>query len=172
MPTISIEQLSIESARYPERLFLERHSSLSTGVSLNDMHVEKNIPSRTRARPGRTKDFLLYVAIAIAVVMVVVTFAFHQAKTGGSPDLPLKWMGFAGMTAIVFGYAIRDGRRKWHLPKFWLFLGLFFALHTILGIIVLLSVTKMPLVIFGALTGVEYLILAKYLDYFALWPNR
>jgi len=46
-------------------------------------------------------------AIAVLIVTSVWMFAMHQARTGGSPNLPLKWLGFAGMTAIVFGYAIR-----------------------------------------------------------------
>lgn len=64
-----------------------------------------------QARPGRIKEWLLYVAIAVLIVVSVWMFALHQARTGGSPNLALKWLGFAGMTAIVFGYAIRASRR-------------------------------------------------------------
>jgi hypothetical protein len=130
------------------------------------MPTEGNAPNHREVRPGRTKDFLLYTAIAILILVAASTFGFHQGKTGGSAELPLKWMGFAGMTAIVFGYGLRACRREWRVAKFWLFFGLFFVLHALLGTIVLLRVTLIPLVTFGALTGIEYVILAKYLEYF------
>src|SRR6266567_2786211 len=94
---------------------------------------------QTRSR--RIKDWLLYVAIAVLIVISVWMFAMHQARTGGSPNLPLKWLGFAGMTAIVFGYAIRACRQSWGKQKFWALLGLFFAVHSGLGAFVLLRVT-------------------------------
>jgi hypothetical protein len=79
------------------------------------------------------------VAIAVLIVAAAWMFAMHQARTGGSPNLPLKWLGFAGMTAIVFGNAIRACRRLWGKQRFWLFLGLFFAVHSGLGVLVLLG---------------------------------
>src|SRR5437879_2582877 len=116
---------------------------------------------QTRSR--RIKDWLLYVAIAVLIVISVWMFAMHQARTGGSPNLPLKWLGFAGMTAIVFGYAIRACRRLWGKRKFWVLLGLFFAVHCGLGVFVLLRVPTVPLLLYGVLTGPEYLLLAAYL---------
>jgi len=80
--------------------------------------------------------------------------------------MPLKWLGFAGMTAIVFGYAIRACRRLWGRPKFWVFLGLFFAVHSGLGVLLLMRVATAPWVLYGLLIGVEYLILAAYLGFF------
>jgi len=122
------------------------------------------MPRRTRS--GRIKDWLLYVAIAVLIVISVWMFAMHQARTGGSPNLPLKWLGFAGMTAIVFGNAIRACRRSWGNQKFWVFLVLFFAVHSVLGVLVLLRVPVVPLLLYAVLTGPEYLLLAAYLGYF------
>lgn len=119
-----------------------------------------------QSRSGRTKDWLLYVAIAILIVISVWAFAIHQARTGGSPNLPLKWLGFAGMSVIVFGYAIRACRRLWGKQRFWLFLGLFFVVHSGLGVLVLLRVPTVPLVVYAVLTAVEYAVLAAYLGYF------
>ena len=118
------------------------------------------------SRSGRTKDWLLYVAIAILIVISVWMFAVHQARTGGSPNLPLKWLGFAGMTVIVFGYAIRACRRLWGQQRFWLILGVFFAVHSGLGVSVLLRVATVPLVLYAVLTAIEYAVLAAYLGYF------
>jgi hypothetical protein len=119
-----------------------------------------------QGRSGRIKDWLLYVAIAVLIVISVWIFAMHQARTGGSPNLPLKWLGFAGMTAIVFGYAIRACRRSWRKQKFWVLLGLFFAVHSGLGVFVLLRVPTVPLVLYAVLTGIEYVVLASYLGFF------
>jgi len=119
-----------------------------------------------QSRTGRTKDWLLYVAIAVLIVVSIWMFAMHQARTGGSPNLPLKWLGFAGMTAIVFGYAIRASRQLWGKQRFWLFLGVFFAVHSGLGVFVLLRVSTVPLVVYAVLTAVEYAVLATYLGYF------
>jgi Na+/melibiose symporter-like transporter len=119
-----------------------------------------------QGRSGRIKDWLLYVVIAVLIVISVWMFAMHQARTGGSPNLPLKWLGFAGMTAIVFGYAIRACRRSWGKQKFWVLLGLFFAVHSGLGVFVLLRVPTVPLVLYAVLTGIEYVVLAAYLGFF------
>jgi hypothetical protein len=118
---------------------------------------------QTRLR--RIRDWLLYVAIALLIVISVWMFAVHQARTGGSPNLPLKWLGFAGMSAIVFGYAIRACRQSWGKQKFWKLLGLFFAVHSGLGVFVLLRVPVVPLVLYALLTGIEYVILAAYLGF-------
>jgi hypothetical protein len=115
--------------------------------------------------PPRIKDWLLYVAIAVLIVISVWMFAMHQVRTGGSPNLPLKWLGFAGMTAVVFGYAIRACRRSWSEQKFWVLVGLFFAVHSILGVIVLTKVPTVPLVVYAILTGPEYVLLAAYLGH-------
>src|SRR5437764_11648711 len=81
----------------------------------------------------RVRDWLLYVGIAVLIVAVIVLFAMHSVKAGGSPDLPLKWMAFVGVTAIMFGYAVRAWRRSWRQPRFWLLLIVFAVVHSGLG---------------------------------------
>jgi Na+/melibiose symporter-like transporter len=130
------------------------------------VHDSKIISSRQRHRFGRVRDFLLYLAIAISIVALLIVGILHQAKTGGSANLPIKWLGFAGTTAVVFGYAIRACRRLWGRQKFWVLLGLFFAVHCGLGVFVLLRVPTVPLLLYGVLTGPEYLLLAAYLGFF------
>lgn len=112
------------------------------------------------------KDFLLYTAIGLAIVLAAVLFALHQVKIHGSPDLPLKWMGFAGMSAIVFGYAIRTNRASWRKPRFWRLLAAFSLVHFSLGFAVLSRIAAVPLIVYGALTGMEYLVLSIYIAFF------
>jgi cation transport ATPase len=117
-------------------------------------------------RSNGVKDWLLYVAIAFLIVILVWAFAFHQAKTGGSPKLPLKWLDFAAMTAVVFGYAIRACRRLWRKQKFWLVLAVFFAVHCICGVFALKQIEVVPLAYFPVLIIVEYAILSASLGFF------
>ena len=131
--------------------------------------TRKRMTQQTRS--GRTKEWLLYIVIAVLIVALIWMFAIHQATTGGSPNLPLKWIGFAGMTAIVFGYAIRACRRWWGRQKFWALMGLFFALHSGLGVPLLLRIPVVPLFLYAVLTGIEYVILAAYLGFF-LGPDQ
>src|SRR3954466_14393541 len=121
---------------------------------------------RRQTRSPRTKDRLLYIAIAALIVVSVCMFALYQARRGGSPNLPLKWLGFAGMTAIVFGYALRACRRQRRKQRFWLFPCLFFGCHTALGVFVLFRLSTMPLVLYGAFTPIEYAFLTAYLGHF------
>ena len=122
---------------------------------------------RTKSdRSGRVRDLLLYVAIALSLVGLTFAYAVYLFKTGGSPELPLKWMGFAGMTAVVFGYAIKACRRLWGTLKFWALLGLFFAVHSGLGVLVLMNVPTVPLVFYALLTAPEYVVLARCLGFF------
>lgn len=130
------------------------------------MHDSKMISSHPRRRSGRVRDFLLYLAIAISIVALLIAGILHQAKTGGSGNLPIKWLGFAGTTAVVFGYAIRACQQSWGKQKFWALLGLFFAVHSGLGVFVLLRVPTVPLLLYGVLTGPEYVLLAAYLGFF------
>jgi Na+/melibiose symporter-like transporter len=120
----------------------------------------------SRARWKRVRDWLLYVVIAAVVFAVVGVFAIHQAKTGGSPDLPLKWLGFVGITAIIFGYAILAYRRSWGRRQLWLLLTAFFIMHSGAGVFVLTRLTTVSLILYGLLTGIEYLCLVRCLDFF------
>lgn len=114
----------------------------------------------------KARDWLLYVVIAILIVGMIGAFAVHDADTGRSHSLPLKWLGFAGTTAIVFGYAIRACRRSWRMRRFWLLLGLFFAAHLGLGVFVLTTVDRVALLSYVLLSGFEYAVLTAYLGFF------
>jgi hypothetical protein len=120
-----------------------------------------------QAKSRKPRDMLLYVLIGILVVASAWVFAVHEANTGGSPNLPLKWLGFGGMTAVVFGYAIRAGRREWRKRRFWLLLGAFGAVHLGLGVFVVTRAPVVPLLVYAVLTGPEYVLLAAYLEFFS-----
>ena len=118
-----------------------------------------------QTKSTRTRDMLLYVLVAILIVAAAWMFAIHEANTGGSPNLPLKWLGFAGMTAVVFGYSIRACRREWRRERFWLLLSTFGAVHLFLGVFLIARASVVPLLIYAVLTGPEYVLLAAYLGF-------
>jgi hypothetical protein len=115
------------------------------------------------ARSGRIWDWLAYFAIAVVLYGVLIAWAFHQAKTGGSAKLPLKWLGLAGLTGLVFGYTIKSFRPLWG-RKFWLLLALFFAVHSFVWLLILVPLERAPLLILGLAAGPEQILLVRYLS--------
>jgi len=120
-----------------------------------------------RRKPGsRLRDFLLYVAISLGVVAAIILFAAHQAKTGQSAGLPLNWLGFAAMTALVFGDAIRITRRAWTQPRFWLLLGLAFIVQVTVGTLLLWNAPRMSTLVWAFFIPLDYAALGGYLSLF------
>ncbi|HEV8242913.1 MAG TPA: hypothetical protein VGQ07_02885 [Nitrospirales bacterium] len=111
----------------------------------------------------RLKDVFLYVVIGVIAVMGAELYAVHQARSGGSPTLPLKWMGFAALTVLVFGYLIRRNRPNWRKRSFWGILSLCVCVHAGLGWVVLKLLVSWPLIMLGPIAGVEYFVLAAVL---------
>jgi len=129
--------------------------------------VETTLRSSTKVgRARRIVEWILYIAIAILLVVVLLLYAVHQARTGGSSKLPLKWLGFAATSAVVFGYAVKAGWRTRMGPKFWLLLGAFFVVHTGVGLVVLMRVEAVPLLLYALWGWPEYLFLMNCLDFF------
>jgi hypothetical protein len=97
------------------------------------------------------------------MVAMIGAFAVHQADRSISSQLPLKWLGFVGTSAIVFGYAIRANRPFLRARKFWLFLFVFFLAHLGVGVLILARADTVPLSIYAVLTTLEYALLTAYL---------
>jgi peptidoglycan/LPS O-acetylase OafA/YrhL len=120
----------------------------------------------TPHRKSTVRDWVLYALIAIAIVAMIAALAVHDAHAGTHRKLPLKWLGFFGTTATVFGYAIRDCRGLWKMRKFWLLLSLVVVAQIAIGVCILAAVDDVPLLWFGFLGGVEYAVLTTYLPRF------
>ena len=104
-----------------------------------------------RKAGDRLRDFLLYVAISLSLVAAIILFAAHQAKTGQAAGLPLNWLGFAAMTALVFGDAIRITRRQWRQRRFWLLLGVAFLVQVSVGAALLWNAPRMSTLVWVVL---------------------
>jgi len=116
-----------------------------------------------RTPKTRLVDFVLYTLVGFAVVAFAAIYALHAARTGGNGELPLKWIGLAGETAVLFGYVGRAMRAYWRHARFWAgFVG-FFAAHLVACVILLLNVERFPLFWFVPIAYLEWVALAYLL---------
>jgi hypothetical protein len=104
----------------------------------------------------RLRDLLMYVGIAVGIYGSIVAFAAYQVRTNQSPGLPLKWLGFAAITALVFGDAIRVNRSSQRRARFWLLLGGLLSLQCAVGITLLLSVARVPTLVWLLFLPLDY----------------
>ena len=114
---------------------------------------------------ARVRDFALYIVIGVAIFGGAFWWALHQAKTGGSPNLPMKWIAFAAVTGIAFGYAIMGQRPNWRKPRLWAALGVLAIVHCALGILVIWRLSAFPVILMGPLAGGEILAIGICLAY-------
>ena len=119
-------------------------------------------PSHSRRR--RLRDLLLYVLIAVALVTAIFVFAAYDDRHGRTPQLPIKWLAFAGLTMIVFGYTIQEHRAQWKSQQFWRFLLLLFVGHILAVGSILLKFDSVPLLVMAGVAAVEFPVLNSWLD--------
>lgn len=121
---------------------------------------------RVKGRGTRRRliEFGLYLLIALAVLVLAAVLGFHAVRTGGTGELPLKWIGLAAETAVLFGYVVRAMRQYWRNRRFWAgFLG-FLVAHSAAYVVVLLRVEQFPLLLFVFVGYAEWLALAYMLE--------
>ncbi len=117
-----------------------------------------------RSAKSRLVDFALYVIIGMAVVAFAAVYAIYAVRVGGKGELPLKWIGLVGETAVLFGYGVRAMRPYWRNGRFWAgFLG-FLTAHSVVYTLVLLRVEQFPLLWFVFIGYLEWVALAYVLD--------
>jgi hypothetical protein len=112
------------------------------------------------------RDLFLYCVIGVLVAGGAILLGDYRAKTMQSPDGSIKWFGFAIMTALVFGNAIRYSKQFWGSSRFWPALLLFSILHLVLGFLVVSRLTKVGMIQFAVVTPIEYFALVAYLGLF------
>jgi hypothetical protein len=127
-----------------------------------------NAPPNTHAGTvrRRIRDLLLYCLIGILLVAVGGVYAVHQGRLGQTSGLPLKWLGFGIMTALVFGNAIRHSEPFWRSRRFWGLLAVFSILHFGFGFVVLLRLRQVGLIEFLVATLIENALLNACLGRF------
>jgi hypothetical protein len=89
------------------------------------------------------RDWLAYIAIGIALVVVLVVAAIYGPE---KPPVDAKWIAFAVNTVFVFGYTLKVVRPLWTKRKLWVVVMGLALLHGIIGWIVISRVERVPLV--------------------------
>ena len=114
--------------------------------------------------------FLRYVAIGLAIAALIGVAAVYipdsvEKKMSGG------WMGLVFFTPIVFGYAVRQYRRLWRLPSFWLTLSGLLVIHLLAFILVLRNYPVRPFW-FAMISGVEIVLITIALDMVLPRPHQ
>ncbi len=122
---------------------------------------------------NKLRDFSFYLLIAFGVVGFAVVYAINSARTGGNGQLPLRWIGLVGQTALTFGYPVAELRPLWRRRGFWAALGVMLAAHAVIFIGVLRHVRQWPLIYFVPVSFVEYAAILTVIDRLAYkWESR
>ncbi len=124
------------------------------------------VGTRHRTRWAKIRDFLLYCAIAVALVVLIILYGNHQIHAKEAPGLPVKWLGFSIMTGLVFLNAFRSQRDHWSQRRFWGLMTLFSVFHFGVGLTIVSRLGKVGLIGFALATLLEYFALSAYLDHF------
>ncbi len=74
--------------------------------------------------------FLIYVGIAVVFLAVMAGWVVLSARLGVGM-LPVRWIGLAINTPIVFWYPAHEHKQHWHRPSFWVTLTGLFILHVL-----------------------------------------
>lgn len=117
-----------------------------------------------------TRDNILYLTIALAIVAVWGLVAWYQDAHGQQIHMPIPehaLMLFVA-TAVIFGYALKDRRKSWRNPRFWVVLSAAFILFLPLEWRIVLYTSSAAVV--AALSGPELFVLLVVLNTFA--PDR
>jgi len=95
---------------------------------------------RPGSRIGALRDWLAYIAISVALVVVIVLAALY----GPEKSFDTNWILFAVNTVFVFGYTLKVVRPLWTRPKLWAVIAGLVLLHGIIGWAVISRVERIP----------------------------
>jgi hypothetical protein len=105
----------------------------------------------------------LYALVGVGWVTAVVLLAVYS---GVEADPLVKWLGFAVVTALVFGDTVRANRRQWRNQRFWSLLGVFLAVQSAVGVLLLSAIGKVPPIYWGFFFPLDYGVLTACLAFF------
>lgn len=120
---------------------------------------------RDHRTKSRLRDLVLYLLIGLGVAAFALIYASHAAKAGGTGELPLRWLGLAGETAVVFGYLLRTMRPYWGVGRFWAGFSGFLCVHLAACAALLLRMDHFGLLWFVFIGYGEWVVLAYLMDF-------
>src|SRR5690348_11667097 len=83
---------------------------------------------RPGPRVGALRDWLAYIAISVALVVVIFVAAVYGPKKS---SIDTKWIAFAANTLFVFGYALKIAWPLRTKPRFWAVIIVLVLIHGI-----------------------------------------
>ena len=107
----------------------------------------------------RPVEISLEIAVGLAIVAGIFIFAVYFPGR----DFPLKWLGLAAATALIFGYSLYWTRTIPKPARFWFYWTGFLVLHLALFVPLLLAVHRWPLVWFVFSTLAEFQFIYPFL---------
>ena len=111
----------------------------------------------------RLRDFALYTVISATVVFTAVGRAILSGKRGPSF---LKWIEFAGFTALLFGYWIAENRTQLKQRPFRMLTFLVLLIHVVGGTFALLNLGWVKPAWFAVITLAELAVLIQLRTWF------
>jgi len=104
------------------------------------------------------RDWVVYLGIALAIVLGIV---FYADSASVDAPLPTREFSLIAFTALVFGYVVKEKRKLWRSPGFWVLLAVFLALHLASY---LWLVSRVPLLLLVVLAAPEFLLISILVD--------
>ena len=120
--------------------------------------------------PLSARRIFIVLAKTTAVMLaglVLASLLLWYAPVRPLPWVPsIRWWSLAGTTAVVFWVAVKQYRRHWHRPSFWLKVSGLLALHLLAYVVILIKVPEWRLLWFVPPSVIEGGVLVLLLDKF------
>jgi uncharacterized membrane protein YhaH (DUF805 family) len=117
----------------------------------------------------RLRDFAFYIVISTTFIFVAVGGAILSGKSGPSF---LKWIEFAGFTAVLFGYWIAENSTYLKQRSFWMLTLLVLLIHVVGGTLALVNLEWVKPTWFVIITVAELAILIQLRTWFLRSPRE
>lgn len=107
----------------------------------------------------RVWDRVRLLGVAIAISGCGIAYAIFAIG-----QIDPKWIGLAIQSATLFGYIVTLNRSMWPCSRFWQVVILLFAMHSIVFVLVLLRIYRIPLFLFVVLGVLEVLLYQSLIE--------
>ena len=121
------------------------------------------------------RDLSIYVAISLIVVGLAAGYGIWSARhnlSDSQMDVDFKWFAFVVFSCFIFGSIIHavkgDRRHAW----FWALIGSSLAVHFAIGVSLLKTVERFPLLYYVPIAMAEFAVLFVISGLLKLWLQR
>ena len=115
------------------------------------------LPQKTHRLRSRVIDYVLYIAIALALVF------FSIVTSKWSHEVFIRWCGLVFFTSCLFGYFVQESRKFLRSWRFWKITAALLALHLLLFAAILINAQEWRLPWFIGM-ALEYPVLLFFRD--------